>query len=126
MFFEDKTKGVITTGQNLIIPEVDEDEEVVFKASFSVAGNLRCATKVTALFDLIVMGNMECKDIDVKGKLVCLGNCVVQNVMDVQNEIWANDIRATRIICHDRIVCQGIDADRVKADGDILVGKTAL
>lgn len=124
MFFDDKTKGVITTDKNLIIPEVDEDEEVVFKASFLVAGNLNCTTKVTALFDLIVMGNLECKDIDVKGKLVCLGNCVVQNTIDVQNEIWANDIRAAKIICHDRVVCQGIDADRLKADGDILVGKT--
>ncbi len=124
MFFEDKTKGVITTGKTLIIPQVDEGEEVVFKASFLVAGNLKCATKVTALFDLIVMGNMECKDIDVKGKLICMGNCVVQNTLVVQNEIWANDIRAAKISCHDRIVCQGIDADRVKADGNIIVGKT--
>ncbi len=124
MFFDDKTKGVITKGITLIVPEVDEDEEVYFKASFFVAGDLRCITKVTALFDLIVMGDIECKDIDVKGKLVCLGNCVVQNMIDVQNEIWANDIRASKIICHDRIVAQGIDADRVKADGNIVVGKT--
>ena len=124
MFFDDKTKGVIASGRDLIIPEVDEDEEVVFKASFLIAGDLKCVTKVTALFDLIVVGDLECNDIDVKGKLICLGNCVVHNTIDVQNEIWVNEIHASKIVCHDRIVCQGIDADRVKADGDILVGKT--
>ena len=124
MYFDDKTKGVITKGITLIVPEVDEDEEVFFKASFLVAGDLKCTTKVTALFDLIVMGDIECRDIDVKGKLVCLGNCAVQNSIDVQNELWANDIRAAKVVCHDRIVAQGIDADRVKADGNIVVGKT--
>lgn len=124
MFFDDKTKGVITTGKSLVISEVDEDEEIVFKASFLVAGDLKCATKITALFDLVVIGDLECKDIDVKGKLICLGNCMVHNAVDVQNEIWVNEIRASKIVCHDRIICQGIDADRVKADGNILVGKT--
>ena len=124
MFYDDKSKGVIDSGKTLALREVDENEEVVFKASFYILGDLKCITKVTALFDLIVLGNIECTDIEVKGKLICLGNCVVKDSIDVQNELWANDVRAAKIICHDKIVVQEMDVDRVVADGDIVVAKT--
>lgn len=124
MFYDDKSKSVVKAGKSLIIYEVEETEEVVFKASFVIANNLSCAGKVIALFDLIVIGDIECDSLDVKGKLICIGNCNVKDTMIVQNEIWANDITAKKVVCHDRIVAQGMDVENVKADGNIVIGKT--
>ena len=124
MFYDDKTRDVFAAGKSLIIYDVDEDEDVVFKASFIVASDIRCSGSVTALFDLIVMGNIECERLDVKGRLICLGNCNVEDSVIVQNTIWVNDLRASKVICHDMINAQGLDADNVKADGNIIVGKT--
>lgn len=68
MFYDDKTKGVLSVGRMLFIPEVDDEEDIVLKASFLVAGDLKCSSKVSALFDVVVLGDIECADLDVKGK----------------------------------------------------------
>ena len=124
MFFDASTKEVFSAGRTLLIQDVDEDSDIVFKASFTVLEDIKCLGTVTALFDLIVLGNIECKRIDVKGRFVCLGNCDVEEAIIVQNEIWANDIKASSIVCHDRINAQEIDSEIIKADGNIVVGKT--
>ena len=123
MFYDASTKDVFYAGNSLLIYEVDEDSDVVFKASFTILEDLKCQGTVTALFDLVVLGNIECKKIDVKGRLVCLGNCEVEESVIVQNEMWVNDISATSIVCHDKINAQEIDSEVIKADGNIVVGK---
>jgi hypothetical protein len=96
---------------------------VTFKASYIVVPNIKCKGKITALFDLILLGDVEAKEIEVKGKFVCLGNCVVEGSI-VSNEIWANDLNAQHVEAHDRIVAQEIDGGTIIADGSIVVGKT--
>ena len=124
MIYDDKTSCTISSGEYILISTVDEPEDVVFKASFVVVNNIHVEGRVKALFDLIVLGDIECDDLDIKGKLICLGNCKVSRTIVVQDNIWANDIRATEIICHDDVFAQGIDVDLLKADGNILIGKT--
>jgi len=121
--YDDKTKGIVASGGRFILPQYKEYNEVTFKASYIVVPDLVCTGKITALFDLTILGNVEAAEIDVKGKFVCLGNCTVGGSIVVQNEIWANDIRASKIESHDRIVAQEIDGDTILADGSIVVGK---
>jgi hypothetical protein len=121
--FDGTTPGIVESEGRYILPVFEPSFDTVFKASYIVASNIKCSGKITALFDLIVIGDVEAEEIDVKGKFVCLGNCTVNSSVTVQNEIWANDLRASNIESHDRIFAQSIDSDTVNADGSIVVGK---
>lgn len=121
--YDDKTKGVIESDGRFILPTFKPCDEATFKASYIVASDIQCDGKITALFDLIVLGNIKATELDIKGRFVCLGNCEVIGSIIVQNEIWANDVRATNIETHDRIVAQEIDGGTIIADGSIVVGK---
>lgn len=123
IFYDDKTKGIVNSGNQFMIQSVDVSDDIIFKASFVVLSDLNCTGKITALFDLIVIGNLRAAELDVKGRFICLGNCLIDNILIVQNDIWAQDIRVRSIICHDRIVAQEIDAITVEAEGKIILGK---
>ena len=121
--FDDKTKNVIESNGRFILPSFPECDEAIFKASYVVASDLICNGKVTALFDLTVLGNVEASELDVKGKFICIGKCVISDNLVVQYDIWADDLRAEVIDCRDRIVAHEIDSSIVRADGNIIVGK---
>lgn len=121
--YDDKTKGVIAAGRRFILPLFNPCDEATFKASYIVASDIKCDGKITALFDLIVLGTIEASEVDVKGRFVCLGKCDVSGTILVQNEIWANDVRAKSIETNDRIFAQEIDAETITAEGSIVVGK---
>lgn len=121
--YDDKTTGIVASGGRFILPLCKEYDDLTFKASYIVVPNIKCKGKITALFDLIALGDVDAKEIDVKGRFVCLGKCTVSGSVVVQNEIWANDLRATSIESHDRIVVQEIDGGTITADGNIVVSK---
>ena len=122
--YDDKTPGIIKSGNYSMISSVKSRTEAVFKASYIVASGIQVEGKITALFDLIVIGDVVAHDIDVKGKFVCLGNCQVSNSVTVQDKLFAKEIRAKNIEAHDDITAQEIDVDVLKADGNVIVGQT--
>ena len=124
MLYDDKTKNVIKSGSQLLITKINSSEDITFKASYIVSSNLRCDGKITALFNLIVYGDVYAEELDVKGRFVCMGSCSVSGSIVVQDDIWCEDIRAKSVTCHNRIVAQSIDVDSIIADGNIIVGKT--
>lgn len=121
--YDDKTKGIIESNGSLILPAFEDCSEAIFKASYVVVSDIQCSGKITALFNLTVLGDVEAAELDVKGRFICTGKCVINGALVVQNDIWVEDIRADTIESHDRIIAQEIDADTVQADGDIIVGK---
>jgi hypothetical protein len=124
IIFDDKTKGVVESSDGrIILPVFKPCEDVTFKASYIVASDVECNGKITALFDLTVLGNLKASELDVKGKFICIGKCVIDDSLIAQHDIWVDDIRASVIESRDRIIAQGIDAEEIKADGDIVVGK---
>lgn len=122
--YDDKTPGIIKSGNYSIISSVKSRTEAVFKASYIVASGIQVEGKITALFDLIVIGDVVAHDIDVKGKFVCLGNCQVGNSVTVQDKLFVKEIRAKNIEVHDDITAQEIDVDVLRADGNVIVGQT--
>ncbi|MDD4590635.1 MAG: hypothetical protein PHG06_09455 [Parabacteroides sp.] len=122
--YDDKTQGVIESNGYFILPSFNDHTDATFKASYIVASNIECTGKIIALFNLIVLGDVKASEIDVKGKFVCTGKCDVEGSIVVQNNIWVEAIRAKIIETHDQIIAQEIDAEQVKADGSIIVGKT--
>ena len=124
ILYDDKAKDAIKARNQLIFPNINESDDVTFKASYIISGDVHCTGKISALFDLIVFGDITAEEIDIKGRFVCMGRCNISGTIIVQNDIWAEDIQAKSVICQDRIVAQSIDADTVIADGNIIVGKT--
>lgn len=122
--YDDKTAGIIKAEEYFIINEVKSRTEAVFKASYLVASNLSVSGKITALFDLIVVGDVSAEDIEVKGKFICLGDCTVENSIVVQDKMSVQHVKAKTIEVHDEIIAQEIDVDTIKADGNIIVGQT--
>lgn len=124
ILYDEKTTNAIKSANRMLIPTLELSDDVTFKASFVISGDLHCEGKISALFDLIVFGDVTADEIEVKGRFVCMGRCCVSETIVVQNDIWAEDIRAKTMVCHDRITAQSVDADAIAADGTILVGKT--
>ena len=125
--YDDKTSGIIKAGDRdncFIISNVKSRTEAIFKASYIVASSLRISGKITALFDLIVLGDVEADDIEVKGKFICIGDCTVENSIIVQDKMFVKQVKAKNIEVHDQITAQEIDVDVIKADGNIIVGQT--
>lgn len=125
--YDDKTSGIIKAGDRdncFIISNVKSRTEAVFKASYIVASSMRVSGKITALFDLIVLGDVEADDIEVKGKFICMGDCAVENSIIVQDKMFVKQVKAKNIEVHDQITAQEIDVDVIKADGNIIVGQT--
>ncbi len=125
--YDDKTSGIIKSGDRdncFIIGCIKSRTEAIFKASYIVASSMSVSGKITALFDLIVLGDVEADDIDVKGKFICLGDCKVENSIIVQDKMFVKQVKAKNIEVHDQITAQEIDVDTIKADGNIIVGQT--
>ena len=121
---DDKASCVVKVDRSLLLPQIDSDEDITLKASFIATSNVKCAGKVTALFDLIVMGDIEAEELDVKGRFICHGSCIINKTIVVHGDILAETVNAESIICHDRIVAQSMDVTTVATDGKILLGKT--
>ncbi|GFH63336.1 MAG: hypothetical protein ZNDK_1107 [Candidatus Desulfovibrio kirbyi] len=121
--YDDKTKGIIESVRRFVLPTFEPCDAATFKASYIVASDVKCEGKITALFDLIVLGSIEASELDINGRFVCLGNCNVNGSIIVHNNIWVNDIRAKTIEVHDRIVAQEINCTTIFAYGSIVVGK---
>ena len=95
--YDDKTSGIIKAGDRdncFIISNVKSRTEAIFKASYIVASSLRISGKITALFDLIVLGDVEADDIEVKGKFICMGDCTVENSIIVQDKMFVKQVKA--------------------------------
>ena len=124
LVYDDKTPNAITTGTKLLFPSVYSSGDVTFKASYIISSDLKSQGTVTALFDLVVLGDVHVDELDVKGRFICMGQCIVARSIVVQNDMWCENVQADSITCHDRIVAQSISADTIFADGSIIIGKT--
>ncbi|MCL2301506.1 MAG: hypothetical protein FWC27_15285 [Firmicutes bacterium] len=122
--YDGKTSGCFEVSGQFFLPSFEQCDEAIFKASYTVGSNIVCGGKVTALFNLTVLGDIQAAELDVKGRLICLGVCEVSGSILVHDDIWVNDMRAATIETHDRIVAQDIDVGTLTADNSILVGKT--
>lgn len=122
--YDDKTPGIIKSGNYFFINSVKSRTEAVFRASYIVGSNLHVEDKITASFDLVVLGDVEAQDIDVKGSFICFGNCNVYNSLTVQGKMFGRSIQAKSVEVHDEVTAQEINADIINVDGNIIVGQT--
>lgn len=50
IIYDDKTEGVLTSGDRFILPyNIDSDDDLIFKASYIVESAIKCKGKITAL-----------------------------------------------------------------------------
>jgi len=122
--FDDKTTNAVNINSRLILNSPIKADDTAFKATYYATADLVCSGKITALFDLFVIGNVVAKEIDVKGKFVCLGKCEVSDTLLVQNDIICSEIEADTIICHENITAQELESKQITCNGRIIIEKT--
>ena len=121
--FDDKSLGIFVSGERYVLQSCIDCDELTFKASYIVESDIKCKGKITALFDLIVIGDVEASEIDVKGKFICIGKCE-SNTIVVYDEIWSDEIVAATIETNSRITAHQIKAQTIIAEGSILIART--
>lgn len=122
--YDDKTLGTIKSNNYCIIDKIDAKEDVIFKASYIVTTGLNVGGKIIALFDLIVLGDLYAKELDVKGQFISLGECEVENNIIVQDRIMSKHIKSKNIESRDEIVAKQIEANKITADGNMIISQT--
>lgn len=122
--YDDKTKGIIKSGDCFFLNNIRNDSEAIFRASYIIGSDLRINGKIAASFDLIVLGDVEAQDIDVKGRFLCIGNCFINNSITVQGKMLGKKVRAKYIDVHDELMAQEIDVYALSVEGNIIVSQT--
>ncbi len=121
--YDDKTEGIFASGGRFILPHCKDCDDLTFKASYIVESNIKCKGKIIALFDLIVIGDVEASEIDVKGRFLCIGKCKANTII-VYDDIWSDEIVAASIETNSRITAQELKAKTIIAEGSILIART--
>lgn len=122
--YDDKIIDLLKAKNYCVIAAITEDSDITFKASYVVVSDVNVSGKISAAFDLIVIGNVSAKELEVKGKFICLGDCNIKKSIIVQGEIIASSLIAETITCRDKVTATKIDVDSIMADGNILVENT--
>lgn len=124
--YDDKTiEAKSLDEKNVLIDNISGDN-IVFKSSFIIIGNISATGKITALFDLFIFGDLLADDLEVKGRFVCTGNCYINNSVFVQKDVWVDTLIAKTVDCQDRTVVIRMNAEDLCAAGNIVVGTTLV
>jgi len=121
--YDDRTTDLVASNGLFILQHYIDCDDVTFKASYLVVSGIKCSGKITALFDLIVLGDVEAYEIDVKGRFICMGKCMARTII-VYDEIWSNKITATTIETSGGITVQELKVKTIIAEGNILIART--
>ena len=124
MIFDDKSQEAVNLDGRLILNSPIDADEVAFRATYYITTDIVCGGKITALFDIFVLGDVTAHEIDVKGKFVCLGKCEVDGIVVVQNDIIVSALQANTIICHENITAQEVDAVNITCNGKMIIERT--
>lgn len=96
------TSNTVLGGKN-ILEAFETNDVVLFNESYTIVGEDTSAKKISASYDLTVLGNLSVDEITVNGDLTVIG-----------------DISAKVLTCANSLVCQGhIDADKIYVGGII-------
>lgn len=90
------TSDTVIGGKN-ILEAFETDDIVIFNESYTIIGEETSAKKISATYDLTVIGNINVDELEVNGELTVIGN-----------------ITANKLTCANTLICQGdIDADSI-------------
>ena len=121
-------------GRNII--EKIEDDSSIIEVSAQVMSDIN--GKLQANYDLIVCGNIDVESLTVMGSLVCFGNCKAEDlnvqgrcdifgVLEVNDALFSDDLRAREIVADKievmgKVICDSIDCtEKLICHNSILV-----
>lgn len=94
------TSDTVFGGKN-ILEAFETDDVVLFNESYTIIGEETSAKKISATYDLTIIGNIAVDEVKVNGDLTVIG-----------------DISAKVLTCANTLVCQGhVDADKIYVGG---------
>ena len=96
------SSDILVGGKN-VLEAFETDDVVIFNESYIIIGDKTVTKRISATYDLTVIGNITVDEITVNGKLTVIGN-----------------ISARKLICANTFICRGnVDSDYI-AVGNII------
>ena len=88
-------------GDKNVLEAFESDDIVIFNESYIIIGSETTAKKISATYDLTVIGDITVDEIKVNGELTVIG-----------------DLKAKKLTCDNMFICQGdVDADEIYVGG---------
>lgn len=108
-------KADIILGKRNILESFESKDVVIFNESYTVVGELLSAKKISALYDLTVLGDINANEILVNGDLTVIGNITSEkltcaNYLICQGEVESKSIDVGNIIA-DSIRCESFNCE---------------
>lgn len=117
----DRSKTVI--GGVNIAEGKKHSKRLIFNESYTITGKNIIAPSVLASYDLTVIGDMDVKEIEVKGNLYVMGDIKASNISCSNAIVCIGTINADTIIASE-IVANDISCHSIECPGNIIVRTT--
>lgn len=116
------TSETVVGGVN-ITKAVQEDKKLLFNESYTVVGDRLSAPSLYACYDLTVLGDLEVKEIEVRGNLYVMGNLKAMRVSCLKAIFCSGNIEADIVFCSE-IVANDISCQTLTCLGNIIARTT--
>ena len=116
------SSDTVIGGKN-ILKAFKSDDVAIFNESYTIIGNETTAKKISATYDLTIIGDVTVDEIKVNGELIVIGN-ISANVLNCDNTfICQGHVDAKKILVGS-IVAKSVKCTEFVCDGNALIETT--
>lgn len=129
---EDKSSTLIqfdgevdsVAGKN-VIEAFEGNDFIIFNETYMVIGEHIRASKIHAMYDLTIMGDVKVQECIVNGSLTIIGDASITNLTCYNTFICKGNLRSEKIYVGRNIIVGSIDCDEIICDGNVVLQTTA-
>lgn len=98
---------------------IQSDNRLVFNESYTIIGEKLRASSIYACYDLVVIGDVEAEDIDVRGNLTVMGNIKSQTLSCSKNITCNGTINSEKLFGNE-IIADNINCGILSCNGNVI------
>ena len=111
-------------GKNLI-EAFECDDSIIFNETYMIVGERTKATKIHAMYDLTIIGDITVQECVVNGSLTIIGDAHIANLNCYNTFICKGNLHSDKIYVGRNIIVGSIDCDDIICDGNVVLQTTA-
>lgn len=110
-------------GKN-VIEAFDCYDDIIFNETYIVIGEGIRASKLEAMYDLTIIGNVQLDECSIHGSLTIIGNADIKKIECNNGLICKGSINSSKIFVGGNIIANSIICDEIICDGNISLETT--
>lgn len=111
-------------GKN-VIEAFECDDSIIFNETYMIVGEHSKATKIHAMYDLTIIGDITVQECVVNGSLTIIGDAHIANLNCYNTFICKGNLHSDKIYVGRNIIVGSIDCDDIICDGNVVLQNTA-